>query len=170
MPYMYCQENKPTLVPFAVSRAPILVQNFAPLNAPLKAPLKTSLTKLLLKYSKEHSKEQIFAPESGPCSFTISAPPRPPSSQQPPFPLLLSPHNAGVMEVDFLPHENETGEKKQLLMPPPPPLLPTSASAKALSELRSRPPLKRYPLSTRASTSHVVRRRSGRRSRSVEWS
>ena len=46
--------------------------NFAPLIAPLKAPLKTSLTKLLLKYSKEllkeHSKEQIFAPESGPCS------------------------------------------------------------------------------------------------------
>ena len=41
----------------------------------------------------------------------------------------------GVMEVDFLPHENETGEKEPFLMPTPP-LLPPS-SAKALSELRS---------------------------------
>ena len=51
-------------------RAPILVQNFAPLKTPLKAPLNILAIVLLRKFSKElskeHLKEQNVAPESGP--------------------------------------------------------------------------------------------------------
>ena len=38
-------------------RAPILVQNFAPLKTPLKAPLNILVIVLLRKFSKELSKE-----------------------------------------------------------------------------------------------------------------